>query len=74
MYIYSDDNLMPDVEPDIIPCLKIVVAGTDKQGAAVLPYAPHIIEIETFEMENPNLKKFSSGIDIIVNVTGWILY
>ena len=66
----SGDFIVLDNIPVIKPCMEIVCAGTDMQGAAVEFISLSNILLNVFEMKNPNLEEPADGIKVTVRTTG----
>ena len=55
----------------VAPCVEIVSAGTDSQGAAVQERTDNQnIKLNVFGLVSPNLKELDEGADITVRATG----
>ena len=71
MDLFRGDFLDLDNAAAINPCLALVSAGTDEQGAAVdIVSDRKTIRLLIFEMKNPNLEELLPSVDVVVNATG----
>ena len=68
--ISTGDLLMLAKSPAIKPCVEIVSAGTDNQGAVVQSWTDPDITLSVFEMSSPNLEYTFAPIDVTVRATG----
>ena len=63
---------MSFAEPNAVaPCVEIVSAGTNYQGAAVQTRTDNQnIVLNAFQMDSPNLADVDEGIEVTVRATG----
>ena len=71
LHLNSGSGLFLNEAPAIKPCLEIVSAGTDEQGATVENFVSRRVSLSVFGMINPNLEPIFLGIDnVTVRATG----